>query len=147
MPDTTTREAEARAERNARLLARRAQRLATAQPELRARCTVGRCAAYLYRGGRCEDHWLPMRHLVATMAGAENTERVSRRLFSEAMATTTMRLVEWADLAEYHQAGLGPDSPEISGLLDRATDALYAAGWYIGRGPRGGGYLLRKAVA
>ncbi len=142
MPDTTTRQADARAERTARIVAQRAARLAAAQPELRPRCTVAGCASYLHRAGRCEGHWRTLRHLVATMAGAENTERVSRLAFSEAMATTTMLLAEWQRLADYQ---FEPDHPEVAELLDRATDALYAAGWYIGTGPRGGGYLVRKA--
>lgn len=45
----------------------------------------------------------------------------------------------WADLATYDADGCA--EAEVQALLDEATDALYAAGYYVGVGPRGGRYL------
>lgn len=106
------------------------------------RCTVGRCTEPEHRMGRCAKHYLPLRNLVATMAGAERGLHTSRRAFSQAMNRTTMRPERWADLADYNVAGA---DAEVAELLNEATDALYAAGYYVGVGPRGGRYLANRA--
>lgn len=122
-------------------LARQREARATWGTDTRIRCTVADCASLLHRAGRCAAHYAPLRSLVATMAGATDDLRTSRRAFSDAMNHTTMPRARWADLATYDAAGA---EPEVQALLDEATDALYAAGYYVAKGPRGGRYLARK---
>lgn len=130
--------------RTAAILARRAERLAARDANPRPQCTVPGCARYEHRVARCEAHWLPMRDLVGTMAGEEYGLRTSRRTFSEAMSTTTMSHHEWDALADYRYE---PNAPEVKDLLDRAADALFAAGYRITVGSRGGRYLKRVTPA
>lgn len=128
--------------RDARLAAAREARSTWTRPVVdpdAPTCTVTGCKRPLHRSGRCASHWSPLRSLVAGMAGAEGST-VSRRTFSEAMATTTMRIPEWEALQD-------ADAAEVEAILDRATDALYAAGWLVAQGPRGGQYLRRRAQA
>lgn len=128
----------------------REQRLAEAkarrqgwQPDTTPRCTVAGCHRHADRADRCPQHWAPLRQLVGTMAGEQGTVKASRRAFSEAMATTAMSPERWADGQEYAEAGAWMVLAE---LLDEATDALYAAGWYVGQGPRGGLRLARRVA-
>lgn len=138
--------------REARLAAAKAARAnwpapePPAEPDTRPACTVPSCTrrANPDQAGRCPEHWQPLRDLVATMAGATDSLRTSRRAFSAAMSNTTMRPERWADLADYDAVGA---EPEVQAVLDEATRALYAAGYYVGVGPRGGRYLARRAAA
>lgn len=143
--------------REERLAAARARRAGwTPDPEVVARrerdadptldrCSAPRCDRAADRAGRCLDHWRPMRSLVAGMAGERGPDvlTVSRRAFSEAMAATGFSLARWGDLRDYAAAD---DREAIDAVLDEATDALFAAGYRMLSGPRGGRYLDRKAT-
>lgn len=128
--------------REARIAAARARR-DNWQPDARPKCIVKNCIGHAdpNRAGRCDNHWMPLRELVGTMAGEQATLRIGRRAFSEAMSSTAMPLARWKDLMDYE---VGRDTDEINLLLEEATNALYAAGYYVGRGTRGGNYLSRR---
>lgn len=150
---TTTREARleaAKARRagwaddpayQARLAELAAERARHADPTV-PRCQAARCTRAADRAGRCLPHWQPMRAMVGAMAGEPdaNGVRPSRRAFSEAMATTGMPLWRWQDGATYAEAG---EWGMVREVLDEAADALFAAGWRLAAGPRGGTYLRR----
>lgn len=102
------------------------------------RCTIPGCSRYLHRAGRCQSHWQPLRDLLGTMAGESAVLSVSRRAFGEAMHVAGVRVDEWNDLAD-------ADLADVQAALDGWTDRLYAAGYYVGCGPRGGRYLSRKS--
>lgn len=108
------------------------------------RCAAARCERSAVKGGRCAAHFAPMRSLVAGMAGTGETT-VSRRAFAEAMTAAGFSAARWSDLAVYDADG-GMQA-EIDALLDEATEALFAAGYRIAVGPRGGRYLDRRSVA
>lgn len=133
------------ATRDARLAAMLAAR-ANWTPDDSPRCSVPRCSRHEHRSGRCEAHWAPLRRLVGAMAGEQTGPTIPRRAFSDAMAQTAISVDEWRDLAYFDLALLHPeDRAEVEALLDRSTDALYTAGYFIGVGPRGGRRLSRKA--
>lgn len=126
----------------ARAAARQAQLAAMADPTV-PKCQAPRCGKPELRAGRCAAHWQPMRAMVGAMAGEDaGGVRPSRRWFSQAMATTSMPLARWQDGELYAEAGAWA---ELHALLDEATEALFAAGWRLVAGPRGGTYLRRTA--
>jgi hypothetical protein len=129
---TTDFNSEARQARIAARVAARSQR-----PDLTnaPRCTIKGCANLLHRAGRCEAHWLPMRKLVGAMMGANAGPTCSRRAISQALTTAGISVWEWEDAA---------CDGNVAVELDRFTDQLFAAGYRIAVGPRGGRYLVQR---
>jgi hypothetical protein len=118
--------------REARLAEMKARRAGWTAPE-GPRCDVADCHRLAYRAGRCSAHYTPLLNLVRGMlddaAGDLTLRTSSRRAMAEML--TIAGVPTWM-----------ADDADFEGI----TDALYAAGYYVGRGPRGGLKIARRTV-